>query len=64
MATASTGSYQAFAKIFSSYHDQYADAQAGPSTSRRQLDSVIRYDAVLDEEHGLLASLVQSLEQE
>lgn len=58
--------YQAFAKIFSSYHDQYAEQEAGPSTglSKQQIDSFMRSDAVLDEDGGLLSSLSRSLEHE
>lgn len=61
-----TTPYQAFAKVFSSYHDQYGDAEAGPSSgsSKHQIDSLIRYDAVLDEEGGLLSSLSRSLAEE
>ncbi|WWC64631.1 uncharacterized protein I303_107242 [Kwoniella dejecticola CBS 10117] len=52
--------YQNFAKVLSSYHHQYA--QAGPSTST-SLDSPIRYEAVLDEEGGLIRSLMAALEE-
>ncbi|ORX40632.1 nuclear pore protein 84/107 [Kockovaella imperatae] len=50
---------QSFAKVFSSYHEQYAEA--GPSSA--QLDTPIRYDVVLDEEGGLVTSLMGTLEQ-
>lgn len=49
--------YQSFAKIFSSYHEQHG----GPSSIR--LDTPLRYDVVLDEEGGLLASLMGSIEE-
>ncbi|OCF38190.1 nuclear pore complex protein Nup107 [Kwoniella heveanensis BCC8398] len=52
--------YQNFAKVLSSYHHQYAEA--GPSSSS-QLDSPIRYDAVLDEEGGLISALMGALEE-
>ncbi|WWC91661.1 uncharacterized protein L201_006607 [Kwoniella dendrophila CBS 6074] len=55
-----TTPYQNFAKVLSSYHDQYAEA--GPSNSS-SLDSPIRYDAVLDEEGGLIRALMGSLEE-
>ncbi|WVR00241.1 hypothetical protein IAU59_007383 [Kwoniella sp. CBS 9459] len=51
--------YQNFAKVLSSYHHQYAEA--GPSSS--QLDSPIRYDAVLDEEGGLIGALMGAIEE-
>ncbi|WVR07722.1 hypothetical protein IAU60_004764 [Kwoniella sp. DSM 27419] len=57
MATSSTP-YQNFAKILSTYHAQYSEA--GPSSS--QLDSPIRYDAVLDQEGGLIRALMDALE--
>lgn len=50
--------YQAFAKVFSTYHEQYA---AGPSS--RQLDAPLRHDAVLDEEGGMLVSLMAAVER-
>ncbi|KAK8853177.1 hypothetical protein IAR55_003879 [Kwoniella newhampshirensis] len=59
MATSSHTPYQTFAKVFSSYHDQYA--KAGPSSN--QLDSPIRADAVLDEQGGLIIALMGSLEE-
>lgn len=48
-----------FAKIFSNYHQKYAEA--GPSTA--QLDTPIRYDAVVDEEGGMLSAILSSLEE-
>ena len=53
---AGPSTYQSFAKVFASYHDQYS---AGPSN---QIDSGIRYDVVLDEEGGMVRSLMNSLE--
>lgn len=50
--------YQSFAKVFTSYHEQYAEA--GPSSS--QLDSPIRHDIVLAEEGGLIDGLMKTLE--
>ncbi|WVQ67012.1 uncharacterized protein L199_005204 [Kwoniella botswanensis] len=52
--------YQNFAKVISSYHDQYAEA--GPSNSS-SLDSPIRYEAVLDEEGGLIRAFMGALEE-
>lgn len=49
----------AFAKILSSYHQKYAEA--GPSSA--QLDTPIRYDAVVDEEGGMISALLGSLEE-
>jgi len=58
-ATASGPStYQAFAKAFTTYHEQYAEA--GPSS--RQLDAPLPYDVVLDEQGGLLNSLMIAVE--
>ncbi|ORY33501.1 putative nuclear pore complex protein [Naematelia encephala] len=57
-----TSPYTSFAKVFGAYHEQYAEPQAGPSSSK-QLDTALRYDVVLDEEGGLLTSLMSSLEQ-
>jgi nuclear pore complex protein Nup107 len=51
--------YQSFAKILTSYHDQYAEA--GPSSA--QLDAPIRYDAVLDADGGLIISLMRAVEE-
>ncbi|WWD19594.1 hypothetical protein CI109_104056 [Kwoniella shandongensis] len=59
MAASSSNPYQTFAKVFSSYHDQYAEA--GPSSN--QLDTPIRFDAVLDEDGGLINALMGSLEE-
>ena len=50
---------QSFAKIFSSYHEQYGEP--GPSTLR--LDHPLRSDVILDEEGGLITSLMVVLEQ-
>lgn len=47
----------AFAKILSSYHQKYAEA--GPSST--QLDTPIRYDAVVDQ-GGMLSAMLDSLE--
>ena len=58
--TSNATTYQAFARIFTSYHDQYSE----PGPSNRQIDAGIRYDAVLDEQGGLLASLMGALEEE
>lgn len=55
MATSSP--YQAFAKTFAAYQDRYAEA--GPST---HLDSPLRHDVVLDEEGGVITTLMRSLE--
>lgn len=52
--------YQAFSKDFASY--QQVNAQAGPSKTTIHLDSQLPQDAVLDEEEGLVASLMGSLE--
>nr|XP_019044194.1 nuclear pore complex protein Nup107 [Kwoniella bestiolae CBS 10118]OCF23124.1 nuclear pore complex protein Nup107 [Kwoniella bestiolae CBS 10118] len=52
--------YQNFAKVLSSYHDQYSEA--GPSSSS-SLDSPIRYEAVLDEEGGLIRAFMGALEE-
>ncbi|WWC71980.1 uncharacterized protein I206_105939 [Kwoniella pini CBS 10737] len=57
---ASPTTYQNFAKVLSSYHDQYAEA--GPSNTS-SLDSPIQYEAVLDEEGGLIKSLMGALEE-
>jgi nuclear pore complex protein Nup107 len=51
--------YPSFANVFTSYHKQYAEA--GPSSS--QLDSPMRPDVILDEEGGLITSLIGSLEE-
>ena len=50
---------QSFAKIISSYQDQYGDP--GPSSHR--LDSPLRPDVVLDEEGGLITSFMAAIEQ-
>lgn len=55
----SASPYRSFAKAFTLYHAQYADP--GPST--QQLDAPIRLDVVLDEQGGLVAALMDSLEQ-
>lgn len=60
MSVQGSSPYQAFARIFTSYHDQYSE----PGPSNRQIDSSIRYDAVLDEQGGLLASLMGAIEEE
>lgn len=52
--------YQAFSKDFASY--QQVNAQAGPSKTTIHLDSQLPQDAVLDEEGGLVSSLMGSLE--
>ncbi|WRT70272.1 uncharacterized protein IL334_007267 [Kwoniella shivajii] len=57
--TSSSTPYQAFARVLSTYHDQYSEA--GPSSS--SLDSPIRYDAVLDEQGGLIRALQGALEE-
>lgn len=59
MSGSSSTPYHSFAKVFTSYHEQYAEA--GPSSS--QLDSVLRRDVVLDEEGGLITSLMRSIEE-
>ncbi|KAK4685830.1 hypothetical protein P7C73_g4306, partial [Tremellales sp. Uapishka_1] len=59
MTTTST-TYGSFAKILSSYQQQYAQPQAGPS---KQLDSPLQYDVVLDEEGGLIHSLESAIEE-
>ena len=51
--------YQAFARTISTFQENYAEA--GPSTIH--LDSPLRHDVVLDEERGVVTSLMQSLEQ-
>lgn len=62
--------YTSFAQLFSSYHDQYAaEPEAGPSTGghgllKQQIDVQMQYDAVLDEEQGLLRKLNEALEDE
>ncbi|KAE8539556.1 hypothetical protein D1P53_004658 [Cryptococcus gattii VGV] len=50
--------YSSFASLFAAYQEQYS--QAGPST---QLDSPINHEAVLDEQGGLIVSLMGSLEE-
>jgi hypothetical protein len=60
MSVQGSSPYQAFARIFTSYHGQYSE----PGPSNRQIDSSIRYDAVLDEQGGLLASLMGAIEEE
>lgn len=65
-----TTPYTTFAQLFSSYHDQYAaEPEAGPSTGghgllKQQIDAQMQYDAVLDEEQGLLRKLNEALEDE
>ena len=59
MSSATFDPYQSFAKIFTSYHDRYATA--GSSSSR--LDASIRHDAILDEDGGLIVSLMSALEE-
>ena len=59
MTTNTSTPYQSFAKILTSYHGQYAEA--GPSSS--QLDTPIRRDVVLNEEGGLITSLMTALEE-
>jgi hypothetical protein len=59
-ATAST--YQAFSKDFASW--QEVNAQAGPSKTTIHLDSQLPQDAVLDEDNGLVGSLIKSLENQ
>jgi nuclear pore complex protein Nup107 len=63
-----TTPYQSFAQLFSSYHEQYAQPEAGPSSrngvSKQHIDSQIPYNVVLDDEGGLLSSLNKSLEAE
>jgi nuclear pore complex protein Nup107 len=54
--------YTTFARVFTSYHDQYGTNEAGPSRSS-QIDSAIRYDIVLDEEGGLVKSLMSAVEE-
>lgn len=51
--------YEAFAHIFSAFHDN--QQQAGPSS--KQLDSPIPYDRVLAENGGMLSALMGSLEE-
>jgi len=53
-----TSPYTSFAEILSRFHGQYSEA--GPSSA--QLDAPIRYDVVLDEEGGMIESLMGSLE--
>jgi nuclear pore complex protein Nup107 len=53
---AGSSAYQSFAKVFTSYHDRYA---AGPSN---QIDSPVPYDVVLDEDGGMVKSLMDALE--
>lgn len=52
--------YTTFAEIISRFHGQYAEA--GPSSTAAQLDSPIRYDVVLDEDGGMIETLMGSLE--
>jgi hypothetical protein len=59
-ATGST--YQAFSKDFASY--QEVNAQAGPSKTTVHLDSQLPQDVVLDEDSGLVGSLMKSLEDQ
>jgi hypothetical protein len=59
-ATGST--YQAFSKDFASY--QEVNAQAGPSKTTVHLDSQLPQDVVLDEDSGLVGSLMRSLENQ
>jgi nuclear pore complex protein Nup107 len=59
MSVSSPSPYQSFAKILSSYHEQYAE----PGPSSVQLDSPMRSDAVLDEEGGLLVALMSAIEE-
>lgn len=59
MSVSSPSPYQSFAKILSSYHEQYAE----PGPSSVQLDSLMRSDAVLDEEGGLLVALMSAIEE-
>jgi hypothetical protein len=54
--------YQAFSKDFASY--QEVNAQAGPSKTKIHLDSQLPQDAVLDEDNGLVGSLMKSLEDQ
>lgn len=51
--------YTSFADILSRFHGQYSEA--GPSTAA-QLDAPIRYDVVLDEDGGMIETLMGSLE--
>lgn len=59
MSTVGATPTQAFAKIVSSYHEQYGEA--GPSSIR--LDTPLRADVILDDEGGLITSLMGSLEE-
>lgn len=59
MVTTGSSPSQSFAKIVYSYHEQYGEP--GPSSQR--LDTPLRPDVVLDEEGGLIASLMGSLEE-
>ena len=59
MSSSISDPYHSFAKVFTSYHDQYATA----GTSSSQLDAPIRHDAILDEEGGLIVSLMSALEE-
>jgi hypothetical protein len=54
--------YQAFSKDFASY--QEVNAQAGPSKTTIHLDSQLPHDNVLDEDNGLVGSLLKSLEEQ
>jgi hypothetical protein len=54
--------YQAFSKDFASY--QEVNAQAGPSKTTVHLDSQLPQDVVLDEDSGLVGSLMRSLENQ
>jgi nuclear pore complex protein Nup107 len=61
---ASSSTYSTFAKVITSYHEQYGSTTssiAGPSKS--PLDAAIRYDIVLDEEGGLVRSLMDAVEE-
>ena len=59
---ASGSTYHAFSKDFASY--QEVNAQAGPSRTTIHLDSQLPQDLVLDEDNGLVGSLMKSLEEQ
>lgn len=64
MASSSASTYTTFARILSSYHEQYPDPSSSSSAaSTSQLDAPVQRDAVLDEEGGMLSALMGSLEE-
>ena len=59
MVTTGASPSQSFAKIVYSYHEQYGEP--GPSSQR--LDTPLQPAVILDEDGGMIASLMGSLEE-